>query len=302
MEIKVGKYTVQITNPDKILFPKAKIKKIELVEYYRKIAPIMVPHLKNKPLTMNRYPNGIAKPMFYQKDAPDFFPEYMAMQPVKRSSGGTITYAMINNQASLVYIGNYVCVPHVWLSKAPKLNYPNRMIFDLDPSPGVTFQEVKWAAGELNGLLQLLGLPTFLMTTGSRGLHVVVPLKQTMLFDDVRAFAQEIAHHLIQMHPKKLTLEIRKNKRGKRIFLDTLRNAWAATAVAPYGVRAKAGAPVATPLEWNELSRLQSSQKYTIKTIFQRIARKGDIWQHINKKALTLTNARKKFDMLQANK
>lgn len=296
VEIKVGKYKVAITNPDKILFPKTKIKKIELVEYYEKIAPIMLSHIKNKPLTMNRFPDGIKKEMFYHKNAPDYFPDYVAIQPVKRSTGATIDYAMANNQATIVYLANYVCVPHVWLSKAPKLNYPDRMTFDLDPSPGVDFTQVKWAAAELKKILESFKLPTFLMTTGSRGLHLVTPLKQTLLFDDVRDFAQKIAQILVDTFPKKLTLEIRKNKRGKRIFIDTLRNAWGATAVAPYAVRAKEGAPIATPLAWKELSRLTSSQQYTIKNIFGRVSRVGDLWNDINKKSCTLIQAIKKID------
>ena len=294
MEIKVGKYKVSITNPDKILFPKAKLTKTDFVEYYQKIAPIMLPHIKNRPIAMNRFPDGIKGELFYQKDAPDYFPDFIELQPVKRSSGGVIEYALINNTAALVYLGNYVCVPHIWLSKEPKLNYPDRMIFDFDPSPGVSFTTIKWAAKEMKKHLELLGLPTFVMTTGSRGLHVVVPLKRNYLFDEVRDFAREIAEYLVNKHPTKLTLEIRKDKRGKKIFIDTLRNAWGATAVAPYAVRAKEGAPIAVPIKWTEVSALTTSQKYTIKNIFQRISRVGDPWKDINKKACALTQARKK--------
>jgi bifunctional non-homologous end joining protein LigD len=175
------------------------------------------------------------------------------------------------------------------------------MIFDLDPSPRVDFKQVKWAAQQLKKVLESLQLPTFVMTTGSRGLHVVIPLKPVMLFDEVRHLAQAVAHHLVVQYPKKLTLEIRKNKRGKRIFVDTLRNAWSATAVAPYAVRAKEGAPIATPLMWQELSGLKSPQAYTIKNIFQRLSRKKDPWRDIQKKAVTLSNAIKKVDLLKKN-
>ena len=298
MKIKVGKYNVMITNPDKILFPKAKIKKIELVEYFQKIAPIMLPHIKDRPITMNRYPNGITKPMFYQKEAPAFFPEYIAIQPVKRSTGATIEYAMATNQAAIVYLANYVCVLHVWLSRASKLNYPDRMIFDLDPSPGVSFATVKWAAKETKKIGESLVWPTFSMTTGSRGLHIMVPLKRNYLFDEVRAISQQIAQLLVEQYPDKLTLEIRKRKRGKRIFIDTLRNAWGATAVAPYAVRAKPGAPIAAPITWAEFAKLKTSQKYTIKNIFVRLSRSGDPWKDVNKKACALTQARKKLEKL----
>lgn len=297
MKLKVGKYSVDVTNPDKILFPKSKIKKLQLVEYYQKIAPIMLPHIKNRPVTMDRYPQGVTKETFYQKDAPDFFPNYIPRQPVKKSDGGTVEYALATIPAAIVYLGNYVCVPHVWLSRAPKLHYPDRMIFDLDPAGSVDFKTVKWAAVTLKNILEAVGLPVFLMTTGSRGLHVVVPLKPTMVFEDVRAFAQKIAHHLVHQYPQKLTLEIRKNKRGKRIFVDTLRNAWSATAVAPYAVRAKEGAPIATPITWDELSHLKSAEQYTIKNITQRISRVGDLWKNIHKKATTLTQAQKRFSV-----
>ena len=143
MKIKVGKYAVEITNPEKILFPKSKITKQALVAYYHTIAPIMLPHIKNRPITMDRYPHGITKETFYQKDAPDFFPSYIPRQPVKKSDGGTVEYALATTEAAIVYLGNYVCVPHVWLSRTPKLNYPDRMIFDLDPSKGADFKTVK---------------------------------------------------------------------------------------------------------------------------------------------------------------
>lgn len=295
MEIKYGKYSVAISNPDKILFPKAKLTKLDLVEYYQMIAPIMVPYTKNRPLSMNRFPNGVAKGAFYQKDAQDYYPDYIALQPVERSTGAMITYAMINNAASLVYMANLVGEPHIWLAHIPKLNYPDRMIFDFDPSPGVTFALIKWAAKEMKKLLDELGLPAFLMTTGSRGLHVIVPLKQTMLFDDVRDFAQDIARYLATQHPTKLTIEVSKSKRGKKIFIDYLRNAWSATSIAPYGVRAIDGAPVATPIKWSELGALRSAQKYTIKNIKQRISKVGDIWKGIEKKACGLTQAIKKL-------
>lgn len=302
MKVTVGKYAIEITNPDKILFPKSKISKLQLVEYYKKMAAIIVPHIKNRPVTMDRYPQGVTKETFYQKSAPEFFPNYIPRQPVKKSEGGIVDYALITTPAALVYLANYVCVPHVWLSRSPKLNYPDRMIFDLDPSRGVFFSTVKWAAFQLKELLESVGLPTFAMTTGSRGVHVVVPLKPVMVFEEVRDFARQMAEHLVAQYPEKLTLEIRKNKRGKRVFVDTLRNAWSATAVIPYAVRALEGAPIATPITWRELHALKTPQHYTIKNIGPRIARIGDLWKHIAQKATTLTAARKKFDAKYAKK
>ncbi len=298
MKLKVAKETIEVTHPEKLLFPKAKLTKSDFVAYYQKIAPLMLPHIKDRPITMHRFPDGVTGEMFYQKDAPDFFPAYIPLQPVEKSSGGIVQYPLINTQAALVYLANYVCVPHVWLSREPKLNYPDRMIFDLDPAPGASFALVKWTAQELKKLLEAIGLSVFVMTTGSRGLHVVVPLKQKDLFDDVRDFAKEVAQYLIHKYPEKLTLEVRKHARGTKIFLDILRNAWSATAIAPYAVRAQEGAPIATPVHWHELARIDSAQKYTIKTIFQRIARVGDPWKDIAMHASTVTQARKKLALL----
>ncbi len=291
---------MKITNPEKILFPKAKISKEQLVEYYEKIAEYMLPHIKGRPITMNRFPDGVQGEMFYQKDAPDYFPDFIPFQPVKKSGGGVVNYALINNKKALSYLANYVCVPHIWLSREPKLNYPDRMIFDLDPSAGVSFTTVKWAAKELKQLLDQLELPSFLMTTGSRGLHIVIPLKRLYLFDEVREFAQDIARYLVEKHPTKLTLTMKKSERGKKIFVDTLRNAWSATSVAPYAVRAKEGAPIAAPLKWSELAALFSAQKYTVKNIFQRISKIGDLWKDIDKQGAALAAARKKLALLMS--
>lgn len=297
-ERKVGKYLVALSNQDKILFPKSKITKGDLVDYYERIVPTMLPYMKDRPVTMHRYPDGISKQGFYQKDAADYFPEYITIQPVKRSTGTTIDYPVINNAASLVYIANLACItPHLWLSRIDKLNYPDRMIFDFDPSPGVSFAQVRAAAKKAKELLEDLGLPTFLMTTGSRGVHVVVPIKRLYLFDEVREFAGKVGRLLVEQNPKTLTMEMRKAKRGKRIFVDTLRNAWGATAVAPYAVRAKEGAPVATPIAWAELAKVTPTQ-YTIKNIFQRIARVKDPWHGMQKKACALTQAIKKLEVL----
>ena len=240
-QIKVGRYLVTTTNEDFILFPKSKITKGELVDYYYEIAPLMVLYTKDRPLTMVRYPRGIDKEGFYQKDAPDYFPNYIKRKTIKKKEGGSTSYVVCNNEATLVYLANQGCItPHLWLSKIDKLDYPNKMIFDLDPPPpGKKFTLIRKTALRLKELLEEIGLVPFVKTTGSKGLHVVVPLKRTAGFDEVRAFARQIAEQLIMHDPKNLTLEIRKDKRRGRTFIDTLRNAFAQTAVAPYAVRPK---------------------------------------------------------------
>lgn len=296
-EIKVGSRNIKLTNPDKLLFKKAKITKEQFVAYYIKMAKIMLTHIKNRPITMQRFPNGPSGNIFYQKDAGKYVADWLELQPVKKEGGGIVEYILANNEASIVYLANLVCVPHVWLSRVPKLDYPDRLIFDCDPGVGVGFAMVRWAARELKNVLEKVGLTPFIMTTGSRGVHVTIPLKRMADFDMVREFAQDIAKYLVKKYPKKLTLEMRKAKRGKRIFLDTLRNAWGATAVAPYAIRAIKGAPIATPISWQELGSVTPT-KYTLKNIGARISGKGDLWKDIEKSAKGLSAARKKLDLL----
>jgi bifunctional non-homologous end joining protein LigD len=297
-KVKLGKYTVELTHEDKILFPKARITKRELLDYYQRIAPIMIPYIENRPLTMHRFVNGIAQEGFYQKDASDYFPSWIKRKEVKKKEDGIVHYVVCNNAAALVYIANQLSITqHVWLSKITKLNYPDRMIFDLDPAPGVTFVTIRWVAKKIKELLEKLGLKTFVMTTGSRGVHIVVPLKPVHTFDYVRTFARDIAQVLAHEYPEKVTVEMRKAKRGKRVFVDFLRNAFGQTGVAAYSVRAKPGAPIATPITWNELKDV-TPQKYTIKNIFRRLSVKGDPWKNIDSSACTLKQARKKLDVL----
>ncbi len=297
--LKLGKYVVAVGNERKILFPKSKITKGELIEYYRRIAPIMIPYMKDRPLTMQRFPQGIDEEGFYQKDAPDYFPKWIKFKSIKKKADGYVRYVVCNNAATLVYLANQACItPHLWLSKIDKLRYPDRMIFDLDPS-GRDFNLVRKAAKQLKSILDQLELPSFVMTTGSRGLHIVIPLKRGHHFDWVRSFARDIAELIVQQSPRQFTLEIRKVKRRGRVFIDILRNAYGQTGVAPYAVRPKPGAPIATPITWKEAFNPRlTPQRYTIKNIFRRLAQKDDPWQDINKFACSLSKARKLFRTL----
>lgn len=286
---KVGKHNVEITHGEKILFPHSGITKNELVDYYERIAPTMVPYLKGRPLTMLRYVNGIAQEGFYQKDASSYFPTWIKKLAVKKKEKGAVNYVICDNAATLVYLANQVCLtPHIWLSRAPKIDFPDRMIFDLDPGTKTDFSVVRITAKKLKKILEAHGLAPFVMTTGSKGLHVVVPIKPKHDFDYVRAFARTIAEELVAEDTKRLTLEIRKAKRRGRLFVDILRNGFGQTGVAPYAVRAREGAPVATPLEWSELTSDMTPRRYTIKNIFKRLARKGDPWEHIDRYAVEL--------------
>ncbi len=299
--VSVGGHSVELSHLDKILFPKDGITKQDVVAYYAKIATTMMPYIKNRPISMLRYPNGIDHEGFYQKNAGEYFPDWITLKPIKAEAGKIVHYVIIDKEATLIYLANQLCLtPHIWLSKVDKLDYPDRMIFDLDPS-GKTFDFslIQKTAFAFKELLEHLGLVPYIMTTGSRGMHVVVPLKRTENFDTVRAFAYEIAAFIEKHDPKNLTLEIRKNKRGKKIFLDYLRNSYTATSVAPYAIRAKNGAPVATPIDWKEVEDPKLvSTRYTIFTVFDRLKKKGDPWKDISKNARSLGKAMKIFEDL----
>ncbi|MCB9493757.1 MAG: ATP-dependent DNA ligase [Epsilonproteobacteria bacterium] len=284
--IKAGGRNIEVSNTDKILFPKSKITKRDLINYYQDIAPFMLTHTKNRAMSMVRHPDGIKKEGFFQKNIDDYFPMWIKRIQVKKADGHN-TMVVCNNSATLVYLANQACItPHLWLSKIDKLNFPDRMIFDLDPAKNMNFSVVCQTARALKDVIDSVGLVPFVMTTGSRGLHVVVPIKPTESFDVVRAYAGNIAQILVEQNPKQLTTEIRKNKRRGRLFIDCGRNAYAQTSVAPYAVRAIEGAPVAMPLHWEELkqSRL-NAQRFTIKNAITHLEKHGNPWRAINRSA-----------------
>ncbi|MCX4445329.1 non-homologous end-joining DNA ligase [Streptomyces sp. NPDC087866] len=242
----------EISRPDKVLFPDDGITKAELAAYYRTVAGRMLPHLRDRPLMLQRFPDGIGGHGFMQKDVPHYFPDWVHRVELPKE-GGTVTYPIADDTATLVYLAGQACItPHRFLSRADRPHHPDRLVFDLDP-PGDDFAPVREAALGLHGLLEELELPSLVMTTGSRGLHVVVALDRRDDFDDVRAFARAVADALVARQPERFTTEARKKARGDRLYLDVQRNAYAQTAVAPYAVRARPGAPVAAPLAWEDV-------------------------------------------------
>lgn len=279
--ITLDGHSFELSNLDKTYFPKDGLHKKHLVNYYRRIAEVMLPYMQHRPLSMQRFPDGIDGEGFYQKEVPDYFPEWIerAMIPVE-SEGESQPQVVCNDAATLVYMANQGCItPHVWLSTTSKLQHPDRLIFDLDP-PGDGFDLVQAAARSLRAALEDFGLTPFVMTTGSRGLHVVAPLDGSTDFDTVRHFARTLAERLAEQEPDHFTTETRKAKREGRLFLDYLRNAYGQTAVVPYAVRPLTGAPVATPLEWEELDQPDlGAQSYTLANIFRRLGQKDDPWQ-----------------------
>ena len=296
-----GFHEIELTNTDKILFPKAELTKGVLIDYYARIGDILLRYAKDRCISMHRFPNGVGTEGFYQKDAEDYFPEWVKRFPVKHT-GKTVNYVVAENVATLVYLANLATVPHLWLSKISDIQKPDRLIFDIDPPEDKGFGPIRKAAFELKAVLEdELGLTPFVMTTGSRGLHVTVPIKPELDFKTVKAFAKDVASLLVLRHPKKYTVELRKAKRGTRIFLDTLRNEFGQTAVAPYAVRFKEGAPIDTPPNWDELvKKIKSSKHYTLKNIFRRLGRTEDPWKEIDKHERSIKKAQTKLKKLLA--
>ena len=245
-------HEITITHPEKVVFPADGITKGELAEYFQSIAPRMIPHVRDRPLHMNRYPGGIQWNPIQQKRVPDSFPAWIERATVEMK-GGTITHVLVNNAATIVYLAQYnVVTVHVWLSRIQAITQPDMVMFDLDPADE-DFAVVRKTALALKTMLEDLQLVPFVKTTGSRGLHVIAPITVGPTFHEVHLFADAVAQRLAADDPDHLTTEFLKEKRGGRLFLDVNRNAYAQTAVAPYAVRAKAGAPIAVPVDWSEV-------------------------------------------------
>jgi len=287
---RLGPYRVDISNAQKVFFPDSGITKGEIVDYYARIAATMLPYVRGRIVTMRRFPNGIKGKSFYHKQVPDHFPDWIKRVEVEKEDG-KLVQLVIENAATLVYLANQGCItPHVWLSRVDRRDRPDRLIFDLDPSDD-DFALVRNGARELRKTLSQAGLKSYPMTTGSRGLHVIVPLDKSASFDETREFARQVAGNLAARRPKHFTVEQRKAKRQGRVFLDIFRNAYGQHGVAPYAVRAKPGAPVAAPLDWRELGNV-NPQKYTIKNIFRRLSRKADPWKGMGRHAASIAAAR----------
>ncbi|WP_282055385.1 non-homologous end-joining DNA ligase [Maribacter luteus] len=283
---------------DKVFFPKSGITKRELIQYYERIAPFMLPYLIDRPLTLHRFPDGIAQKGFFQKHASDYFPDWIKTVKIKKKDGW-VNHVLCNDQDTLTYLAYQGTISfHITLSRLGKLDYPDRLIFDLDPS-GNDFEQVMNGAQVLRKLLgETLNLPTYFMLTGSKGVHVVVPLMCVENFDEVRAFTKQIAFYLAEKYPKDFTIAMRKDQRQGRLFIDYLRNSYAQTAICPFSVRAFENAPIALPVSWAELQVIKNSQAFTIKSIFKRIMKVEDPWKDFQQNAVILSSPKKKMQNL----
>jgi len=293
---------IGLSSLDKIIFPEDGITKGDVIRFYENMANTMLPYVRDRFMSMHRFPDGIRGKHFYQKDTPDYFPDWIRTLEVEKKDGTNCQIA-IEEPATLVYLAQQACLtPHIWLSRIDAPDHPDRLVFDFDPASQSwerAFGGVRWAARELRALLDSIGLTSFVMTSGSRGLHVHVPVRPTHAFDAAKRLARDVAELLARRYPDRLTTEIRKNKREGRIFIDFLRNDYAQTAVAPYALRARRGAPVATPIEWDELSSSgMGPRRYTLSSVFRRLGQKQDPWRGMDGHARSIDSPRQKLDRL----
>jgi bifunctional non-homologous end joining protein LigD len=287
--IRIGRRAVEISHPDKALFTNPKVTKLDLARHYERVAEAMLPHVRGRPLALQAFPRGIDGGGFFMKNVPRHFPDWVERAEVEKR-GGSLTQVVAENAATLVYLASQnVITPHIWLSRADEPRKPDRLIVDFDPSPGVTFATIRAAAREAGERLRDAGLVPFAMVTGSRGIHVVCPLRRRAGFQDVHAFAHDVAEEMVAEDPRNLTLEWHRAERGKRIFVDVNRNAYAQHGVAPYGVRARRRAPVAMPIHWDELTDAKlKPDRWTVRTAADRLEAEGDAWKGIGRRARAL--------------
>jgi bifunctional non-homologous end joining protein LigD len=286
-ELTIGRRNVRITHPDRVVFPQPGLTKLDLARHYERAAPAMLPYVRDRPLALQAFPDGIEGSGFFMKAVPKYFPAWVKRATV-RKKGGTITHVLAQDAATLVYLsGQNVVTVHTWLSRADEPHQPDRLTLDFDPSGG-GFNEVRAAARAAGDRLRDLGLVPFAMTTGSRGIHVVCPLRRGPDFSAVHGFARALAEEMVADDPRHLTLEWHKAERGDRIYVDVNRIAYAQHAVAPYAVRPRAQAPVAVPLDWEELSdKSLRPDRWTVTNVGERLEA-GDPWHGMSRRARAL--------------
>ncbi len=309
-QVKVGRLTVALTNTGKVLFPGDGITKGDLIGYYRAVAEHMLPYLRERPLAMARYPDGITGERIFQKNVGRHFPDWIPRVEVGKQ-GGELCQVVATKAADLVYLANQATIElHPFLSRTGRpgpqgepaqpdqLHRPDMLIFDLDPPGTGQFEAVRTAALRLREILEGdLGLAAFVKTTGSKGLHVQVPLNGREEFDPVRDFARQVAELLAAAEPDLVTVEQRKEARQGRVYADIMRNAYAQTAVAAYSVRARPGAPVATPVSWDEAADpALRADSFTLPAMPDRLAqldKAGDPWAGMSRHRQGLTRPRR---------
>ena len=282
---------MNITHPEKLMFPRDGIRKHELAAYYVGVAPFMLPHVRGRPVTMERFPAGIDQKGFIQKDLVKGFPDWVQRVEVPKK-GGSVHHLLLDSAEALAWMANQNCItPHVWTSRAPALTRPDLCVFDLDPSTDDA-AALRAVALELRALLEQLGFDSWVKTSGSKGFHIVVPLDGSADFEQVWQFAHTVGALLVKRDPERVTQEFIKSDRAGRLLIDTGRNGYSATFATAYAVRAKNGAPVSAPCTWDEVeSGAVAPQSFTLRNMAERMESAGDLWADMRKRGRALTRA-----------
>jgi bifunctional non-homologous end joining protein LigD len=285
-EIKKGRRALRLSNLDKPFWPEEGITKGDLIAYYRDVAPVLVPHLRDRPFTMKRYPDGWQGKHFFQKDAPSHMPGWIRTFSYRSTSRATrekrtLRYPLVNDELALLWMANMGCIDmNTWYSRVDKPSVPDFVLFDLDPSPDVGFPEVIQVALLIKEVLDTLGLTGFPKTSGADGLHVLVPIARRYSYDQTREFAEIVAGTLSRLHRGLVTTEWAKAKR-RGVLVDANQNGEGKTIASAYSVRPNAGAPVSTPLRWQEVTEDLEPGAFTMEVVLDRVRRDGDLFEGV---------------------
>ena len=281
LEVEVNGRVVKLTNLDKLFWPKRGVTKRDLIQYYIDVAPVLLPHLKDRAMVMKRYPNGAAGDFFFMKRAPSPRPNWIEICSIEHSSGNVINFPMIQDLASLMWVINLGCIDlNQWYARCDDVDRPDYLHFDLDPVPGASFEKVIEAALFLKVALDSLKIPSYAKTTGSKGIHIYVPIEYGPTQKQVWTFAKHFAHAVVGEAPKLLTAIYQVSKRPKgRVLVDYNQNAWGRTLASVYSVRPKDRPTVSTPLKWSELERGVALDDFRIDNVPARVRRLGDLYK-----------------------
>ncbi len=292
--VQIGKHKLKLTNLSKVLYPDIKVVKAEVIEYYLKIAPLLLNHIKYRPLSLIRYPDGIQAHQFFQKDRPDWAPEWI--QSVLIGKNDPKDYIYLTDEASVVWLANLACLElHIMQITHFNLEHPDHFVFDLDPSVGTPFNQVVELTSIIREHLVQYNYHPFVKTSGGKGFHIFVPIDPKWDHQTVFEAAQQVAKHMVEHYPNLATLKMKKDARGDKILVDIYRNRASQTVVAPYSLRGKPGAPISMPITWDEMENTQSAQSYNIHNVFETLEKRDDVWEGFNSYASTLHTQNKIF-------
>ena len=291
----------ELTSADRVLFPEDGITKADLWRYYRAVAPVLIPHLKDRPFTMKRFREGAAAPFFFQKDAPKGMPEWIPRRPFRtwpREGGSRIVhFPLVNDELALLWMVQMHCIDmNAWYSRVDKPDRPDFVLFDLDP-PDDAFRHAIRVAHLIRGLMEEVGLRSYVKTSGADGIHVLVPIARRATYEAARAFAEKAASLLVVRHPDLVTTEWLKRKR-EGVYLDARQNGWGKTIASVYSVRPKPGAPVSTPLGWDELTEDVEPRNFSMEVALERVGRHGDLFRPVLDDQQALGGAARKLRRL----